>query len=66
VKRLLAVFASLLVASAAIAIPFPPEKEKWLKLTSGEFRLFSNATERETQEIATNLLRMREAVGKIT
>ncbi|HWW62267.1 MAG TPA: hypothetical protein VN181_12925 [Thermoanaerobaculia bacterium] len=65
-KRLLAVFASLLVASAAIAIPFPPEKEKWLKLTSGEFRLFSNATERETQEIATNLLRMREAVGKIT
>lgn len=66
-SRLLSALAALLVASTALAaLPFPPEKEKWLKLTSGELRIFSNASERDTKEIATNLLRMREAVGKIT
>lgn len=65
-KRVLAALVVFVLASTALALPFPPEKEKWVKLTSGEFRIFSNASERETQEIATNLLRMREAVGKIT
>lgn len=65
--RLVCAFASLLAASSVFAaLPFPPEKEKWLKLTSGEFQIFSNAPERDTKQIAANLLRMREAVGKLT
>jgi Flp pilus assembly protein TadD len=67
ISRLLSALAVLLVASTSFAaLPFPPEKEKWLKLTSGELRIFSSASERETRELATNLLRMREAVGKVT
>ncbi|HVR38126.1 MAG TPA: hypothetical protein VMU84_03460, partial [Thermoanaerobaculia bacterium] len=64
-KRLL-VLALLLASTARAAIPFPSEKEKWLKLSAAEFQIFSNASERDTQQIATDLLRMREAIGKIT
>lgn len=56
----------LLATNTFAALPLPTEKEKWLKLTAGEFRIYSNASERETEEIATDLLRMREAIGKVT
>jgi Flp pilus assembly protein TadD len=56
----------LLAANTFAALPLPNEKEKWLKLTAAEFRIYSNASARETEEIATNLLRMREAIGKVT
>lgn len=55
-----------LAAAAAQAVPLPSEKEQWIALAAGEFQIYSNASERETREIATNLLRMREALGKVT
>jgi tetratricopeptide (TPR) repeat protein len=49
---------------AALAPPSP--KEKWLKVSSGEFRIFSNAAARDTRRIATDLVTMREALGIAT
>ena len=56
----------LLTINAYAALPYPPEREKWLTINAGEFRIYSNASEREAKQVATSLLRMREAVGKIT
>ena len=56
----------LLAAHLNAAVPMPPEGDEWQSLQAGEFTIYSNASERETREIATNLLRMREAVGKVT
>jgi tetratricopeptide (TPR) repeat protein len=57
---------SLVSVSAFAALPFPSEKDRWMTVAAGEFRIYSNASERQTKDIATNLLRMREAIGKIT
>lgn len=66
-RALFAIVATFAVAvSASAALPFPPEKERWVTVNAAEFHIFSNASDRETQQIATNLLRMREAVGKVT
>lgn len=63
IARLLLV---LLIASTAFAVPLPPGNDKWSSVVAGEFHIYSNAPERETKEIARNLLRMREAIGKVT
>src|SRR5213075_3173566 len=51
---------------AFAAINPPAEREKWIVIDAGDLHVFSNAGERETTEIATNLVRMREAIGRIT
>lgn len=51
---------------AAAAIPLPREKEGWLTVKAGDFEIFSNAGDRATIEIATDLMRMREAVSRVT
>jgi tetratricopeptide (TPR) repeat protein len=51
---------------ALAAVPLPPETDEWITLTAGEFRVYSNASPNATRAIATNLLRMREALGKVT
>src|SRR3954451_15258212 len=48
------------------AITPPTDREKWIAIDAGDLHVFSNAGERETTEIATNLVRMREAIGRIT
>lgn len=48
------------------AINPPADREKWIVIDAGDLHVFSNAGERETTEIATNLVRMREAIGRIT
>ena len=63
--RLLA-FLLLFSLHALAAVPPPPESEPWTTLTAGEFRVYSNASPGATRAIATNLLRMREALGKVT
>lgn len=55
-----------LATSAFAALPLPPEKEQWLTLNAAEFHIYSNAGERETKRVANDLLRMREAIGKVT
>ena len=52
--------------SAGAGIAPPPEKEKWIVIDAGDLHVYSNASEKETTEIATNLVRMREAIGRIT
>lgn len=64
--RLLPILLVFVTLTASAAVPLPPEKDKWLNITAGEFHIYSNSGERETKEIATNLLRMREAIGKVT
>lgn len=58
----------LLLAAASLhaAIELPREKEKWISTTVDDFTITSNAGERETIDVSRNLLRMREAVGRIT
>src|SRR6185369_2504087 len=51
---------------SALAITPPTEREKWIVIDAGDLHVFSNAGERETSEIAGNLVRMREAIGRIT
>ena len=57
---------SLLAFPAIAAIDAPGDREKWIVIDAGDIHVFSNAGERETTEIATNLVRMREAIGRIT
>jgi tetratricopeptide (TPR) repeat protein len=56
----------LLFSFPALAINAPTDREKWIAIDAGDLHVFSNASERETTEIATNLVRMREAIGRIT
>lgn len=59
--------AFLFAASGAFGeIPLPADNEQWLTVTSGEFRIFSSSSERATVEMVTELLRMRETIGKVT
>lgn len=51
---------------AIAAITAPTDREKWIVIDAGDLHVFSNAGERETTEIATNLVRMRDAIGRIT
>ena len=52
--------------NALAAVPPPPETDHWITLAAGDFRVYSNASPNATRAIATNLLRMREALGKVT
>jgi Tfp pilus assembly protein PilF len=57
---------SLAACAAHAAIPFPSERERWLELRADEFTIYSNASEGKTVAIATELLRMRDALGRLT
>lgn len=48
------------------SVPPPSDREHWITIDAGDLQIFSNAGERETTEIANNLVRMREAIGRIT
>ena len=52
---------------AARELPFPRPNEKWVAVRAGDgIEIFSNASPVMTATVARDLLRMREAVGKIT
>ena len=55
-----------LAFTSSAAIPPPTDHERWIVIDAGDLHVFSNATDRETMEIAANLVRMREAIGRIT
>jgi Tfp pilus assembly protein PilF len=65
VHRLLGLLFAYVTVAAFAAVP-PPSADEWKAITAGEFRIYSNASDRATKDIAANLLRMREAIGKIT
>jgi tetratricopeptide (TPR) repeat protein len=56
----------LIATSLHAAIELPRKQEKWIATTADDFTITSNASERETIGVATNLLRMREAVARVT
>lgn len=62
--------AGLLAVSLALpASPvsaLPRERDAWSRTDTGHFVLFSNASERSTRQIASNLERLREVVSQIT
>jgi hypothetical protein len=64
--RLLGLLALLAAVAVHAAVPVPSETDGWTVLTAGEFRIYSNASAHATRQIAVNLLRMREALGKVT
>ncbi len=64
--RILAAALALAFALPSFAVDLPSEREKWIEIETGDLHIFSNASERQTSEIAQNLVRMREAVGRIT
>ena len=44
-------------------VPLPTEGEKWLKVSSGNLRIYSNASPGQTEKIAAELLRLRAAIA---
>lgn len=60
--------AALLVhaAAATAAVPLPAEREKWVEVAAGEFRVFGNTSAWQTRQTALNLLRMQQAAATIT
>ncbi|HEX9982603.1 MAG TPA: DUF1499 domain-containing protein [Thermoanaerobaculia bacterium] len=65
-RAFLALLLMLCVALPSFAIEPPREKERWITVAADGVEVFSNASERETNNIASQLLRMREAVGAVT
>jgi cytochrome c-type biogenesis protein CcmH/NrfG len=64
--RLLA-FASLcLLSSSALAIEPPREKERWTTLTIDELTVYSSADDATTRDVASDLVRLRGALGVVT
>lgn len=58
---------ALLVASLSLpAAALPRERDVWSRIETDHFLLFSNASERSTRQIATNLERLRAVVAQIT
>jgi len=63
--RLLA-FASLLLSISALAIEPPREKERWTTLAIDELTVYSSADDYTTRGIASDLVRLRGALGAVT
>ena len=62
--------AALLLAALAFpagrAADLPREGDRWLELTTDNFTFFSNAGERSTREIASDLEELRAVLGHVT
>lgn len=57
---------ALTLALSVHAVEPPKPAEKWVALDAGDFQLVSAVSSRQTLEIASNLLRMRAALGKVS
>jgi hypothetical protein len=60
----------MLVAIAVLAVPhatgaLPPPRDAWSELRTQHFVIFSNAGERRTQQLATELETMREVMRRV-
>src|SRR5258706_9879197 len=65
-RRLLA-FASLcLLSTSALAIEPPREKERWTTLAIDELTVYSSADDYTTRSVASDLVRLRGALGVVT
>src|SRR5439155_7454549 len=64
--RCLAILALSLLATSALAIEPPREKERWTTLTIDELTVYSSANDATTRDVAADLVRLRGALGIVT
>jgi tetratricopeptide (TPR) repeat protein len=65
--RCLLAFASLcLLSASALAIEPPREKERWTTLAIDELTVYSSADDSTTRSVASDLVRLRGALGIVT
>jgi len=66
-KRRSTAFAALcLLCTSAFAIDPPREKERWTTLTIDELTIYSSADDYTTRNVASGLVRLRDALGVVT
>src|SRR4051812_19704788 len=64
-RRLLA-FSLCLLCTSAFAIDPPREKERWTTLTIDELTVYSSADDGTTRSVASDLMRLRNALSVVT
>jgi tetratricopeptide (TPR) repeat protein len=64
--RLLAFATLCLLSASALAIEPPREKERWTTLTIDELTVYSSADDYTTRGVASDLVRLRGALGAVT
>jgi len=65
-RSCLAFLALSLLATSALAIEPPREKERWTTLTIDELTIYSSASDATTRDVASGLLRLRDALSAVT
>jgi tetratricopeptide (TPR) repeat protein len=65
-RRCLAFLALSFLATSALAIEPPREKERWTTLTIDELTIYSSASDATTRDVASGLLRLRDALSAVT
>ena len=65
-RRCFAFLALSLLAVSALAIEPPREKERWTTLTIDELTIYSSANDSTTRDVASGLLRLRDALSAVT
>jgi tetratricopeptide (TPR) repeat protein len=65
-RRCLAILALSLLATSALAIEPPREKERWTTLTIDELTIYSSANDYTTRNVASGLVRLRDALSVVT
>src|ERR1700760_2082129 len=65
-RRILASLALSLLATTALGIEPPREKERWTTLTIDELTIYSNASDFTTRNVASGLVRLRDPRAIVT
>ncbi|HEV7426699.1 MAG TPA: DUF1570 domain-containing protein [Thermoanaerobaculia bacterium] len=65
-RRLLAFLALFLSSASALAIDPPRDKERWTTLAIDELTVYSSADDATTRSVASDLARLRGALGIVT
>jgi tetratricopeptide (TPR) repeat protein len=65
-RRLLAFALLCLLSTSALAIEPPREKERWTTLAIDELTVYSSADDATTRDVASDLVRLRGALGVVT
>src|SRR5205807_4599340 len=65
-RRLLAFALLCVLSTSALAIEPPREKERWTTLAIDELTVYSSADDYTTRSVASDLVRLRNALGVVT
>ncbi len=64
--RTVGAFLALFLITATAAMALPREKQRWVELDTPGFKFFSNAGQRATARIATDLENLRAVLGQLS